>query len=1076
MYFGQIFAVKVPVKALDRKKFGSNLSKATLDVMKYKLLLLMLALPVHLFSQQNEISGDSLYKIGRSYQNVMNADSAIYYFNLSEKAFKKEGKLRELYKSKTSKAWQFYAYGKFDRSIQILDTVISEGEEHITPLDLGIAIRVKADVYTWIGEYEKAANAIELAVEKIGDSEDPQVLRAKVGAIQALGNLRTRQALYSEAVEAYERALVISEKLPRKQNTSYQLYHNIGQNLIRIGKLSKALEYERKAEKSTKELLDEPEFNLVIVYDGIGQIYRQLGRHSQALSYLNRARTIRRANAHQNVDLFATLITLGQTHQDLGEYDLADTYYQEALEIALNSFGYYSLKSGDAHTSLASLAAQKGETESAYNLYKTALNIYAKSGEKESDGQINTLYRLGDFQLSQGNTEGFENLKEAARLSHKFSGGKGSVTSHYYTSLADNYLDYNSMDSAIYYFDLAMTSNSNPGSVMSEDDPDFESNVLHPADYFQALIGKAKALQIKYEESGNFSSLKEAFVNIQKANGLTDAILQSPQNSADRLMHRPLISQAFRQGLTVAYNLFEETNDPNYLIQAFTFGEKNKSNLIRYSLNEREATIKFGVSDSLINLERDLHMGISYYKTEVAKLRLADSPDQKLIDNYNLKIFELNNELEALIDQFESNFSEYYEAKYSDEFISIEEAQRSITDPNDLVIHYSLSNSNLYLFMISESGFKAEKRVLDDSLLTEIRVYIDLLTDPNRSGSDPTELLQGSITLARKLLPDSELLAQYSDLIIIPDGILATLPFETLILEETQESPGFSSLPYLIRTHNVQYANSLTVLSRQQNPSTTSRIGEVLAFAPVFEEDGLKSYRDQDTVRQGLGILAYTTTEVESIEEHFETRVLKGQEATERNFRQLSPDYSIVHIASHGLVDQEDPMYSKLVFSPYGKDSINDGFLNSHEVLNLNIDADMVVLSACNTGSGEIISGEGVLGLASSFFYSGAKSLAMSLWTANDKSTSDIMGTFYENLALKRSKSSALREAKLKYLEESDDIRSHPYYWAHMIVNGNNEPITRPIDYKTYLLITLVLVAALIVVKRRKIVSIRVTN
>ncbi len=134
-------------------------------------------------------------------------------------------------------------------------------------------------------------------------------------------------------------------------------------------------------------------------------------------------------------------------------------------------------------------------------------------------------------------------------------------------------------------------------------------------------------------------------------------------------------------------------------------------------------------------------------------------------------------------------------------------------------------------------------------------------------------------------------------------------------------------------------------------------------------------------------------------------------------------------------------MLSKLIFTQDKRDSINDGFIHTYELFGMNIPNEMAVLSACNTGYGKIIDGEGIISLARGFFYAGSKSVIMSLWSANDKSTTDIMNSFYKYLAEGKQKDEALRFAKLDYLETAGEIKSHPYFWATFIANGNMRPL-----------------------------------
>jgi CHAT domain-containing protein len=186
--------------------------------------------------------------------------------------------------------------------------------------------------------------------------------------------------------------------------------------------------------------------------------------------------------------------------------------------------------------------------------------------------------------------------------------------------------------------------------------------------------------------------------------------------------------------------------------------------------------------------------------------------------------------------------------------------------------------------------------------------------------------------------------------------------------------------------------------------------------------------------------------------------------ATERNFKIKAADYSIIHFAMHTLIDDEDPLKSKMIFT-LNNDSAEDGFLNNYEIYNLNLNADLAVLSACKTGLGKYNRGEGVMSLARGFMYAGVPTIIMTLWEIEDVSSAIIMNYFYKRLKEKVKVSDALRDAKITYLDNSDVVRSHPYFWAAYVQIGDNSPIiTRSTNnYIVYPIVLLFLIIAIIV-------------
>ncbi len=159
--------------------------------------------------------------------------------------------------------------------------------------------------------------------------------------------------------------------------------------------------------------------------------------------------------------------------------------------------------------------------------------------------------------------------------------------------------------------------------------------------------------------------------------------------------------------------------------------------------------------------------------------------------------------------------------------------------------------------------------------------------------------------------------------------------------------------------------------------------------------------------------------------------------ALESDFHREADQYQVLHLATHGLVEDQQPLYSKLVFAPED-DSVYDGFLHAYEIYNMRLPANLVVLSACNTGVGKLEKGEGIMSLSRAFFYAGVKSLLMSLWKVSDESTSELMVSFYEGLKAGEDKDLALQQAKVTYIQNQEiAMKSHPYFWAGFVLKGD---------------------------------------
>lgn len=283
--------------------------------------------------------------------------------------------------------------------------------------------------------------------------------------------------------------------------------------------------------------------------------------------------------------------------------------------------------------------------------------------------------------------------------------------------------------------------------------------------------------------------------------------------------------------------------------------------------------------------------------------------------------------------------------------------------------------------------------------------------------------LDAHLTTARKL-------------VIVPDGVLSYLPFETLVSDTK------AGATYLLERFAISYAPSASALAaiRSNRPGQSGEAKGLIAFGdPVYSKSEATN-ADEIALRSGdLKQLPYTRTEVNEIAALFppaERRVLLGTEAQEQIVK-TAPlhQYRYVHFAAHSHVDEDNPARSGIILTQH-VNSKDDGMLQMSEVMRLKLNADLVTLSACRTGLGKLLNGEGIIGLTRAFLYAGADSVAVSLWSVNDIATASLMKSFYQNLRQGKAKDEALREAKLELLKGPQRAWRHPYYWAAFVLVG----------------------------------------
>ncbi len=375
--------------------------------------------------------------------------------------------------------------------------------------------------------------------------------------------------------------------------------------------------------------------------------------------------------------------------------------------------------------------------------------------------------------------------------------------------------------------------------------------------------------------------------------------------------------------------------------------------------------------------------------------------------------------------------------------VSLKEAQTLCPDKNTLILEYSVGDSSSCLWVITKSDHRMFRLPDSKKLQEQIETIRFGLLDPKQKTSE--FFTQAGYSLYEELIKPAEpYLSKMSRLIIIPDGILNYLPFEVLLTDKkgNVKSASYSGLPFLIKKYPVSYGQSASVLKSllsEKSVDGTEDTGNkrLIAFGdPVYENQNKTSVASGNRFNR----LEYSGEEVKKIASFFNegsSDIYLGNDANEENVKMENRlhNYNYVHFATHGFIDENKPDLSSLVLTR-GETSKEDGFLQATEIFNLNLNADLVVLSACQTGLGKLIRGEGMVGLTRAFMYAGTPSVLVSLWSVSDISTATLMGEFYKNLIKnKLSKTDALRKAQRALM--SDEKFAHPFYWAPFIIIGD---------------------------------------
>lgn len=351
-----------------------------------------------------------------------------------------------------------------------------------------------------------------------------------------------------------------------------------------------------------------------------------------------------------------------------------------------------------------------------------------------------------------------------------------------------------------------------------------------------------------------------------------------------------------------------------------------------------------------------------------------------------------------------------------------------------LVAFYSTEEA-LFLLGLSDKGVVFKKILFGERRLVELveQLRASIHDHPSEANTEDLHVLATiSHGLYQLLLQPIEGIAT-SRLLLLPDGPLSYLPFSLLLQEEAAGDLPLNLWPFAIRSYSFNYRYTLeSYLSEKTSSIATSR-QKILAFAPKFKAGYLRG----DGTRSA-GPLHENAAEVAYLTGKFPCDAFIGDAARLEVFRTLAPDYSILHLATHAVANSTHGDFSFLAFA---ENDTADYQLEVEEIYQLPIAAELVVLSACETGLGEWQAGEGIVGLERAFTAAGAQSMVTTHWKISDRASAQLMQYFYDHLANELPKDQALRQAQLQFMATNESWLSHPFFWAGFVQKGSTEPL-----------------------------------
>jgi CHAT domain-containing protein len=536
-----------------------------------------------------------------------------------------------------------------------------------------------------------------------------------------------------------------------------------------------------------------------------------------------------------------------------------------------------------------------------------------------------------------------------------------------------------------------------------------------------------------------------------------DHLLKADVSSDSREWILDLRLPLFESSVSNLWTLAQDKPEDGYDEDLLRIMEKNKSSLLHIALQQADSRLSDKRSVQLAEQEMKIKRDLRYYERKIFEQN-AIPPSANNREKWYAKKFEAQQQLDSLLVRIQQEDARYYELRYAEKSLQLPEI-KDLLGPNQCLISYFWGDKQLYAARITQADglriYQLEKGTaqLIDSFLQSIWAYpLNQMESGQSEKSYNARYRQLALTCYEKWLLPLDI-SSYPELIIIPDGPLSYLPFEVLLSQSPPEEALYRDYPYLLKSHSIAYAFSINHWLRQQGKSFIGQNG-LLAIAPQFSATPTQANRGEGQLKA----LYFNKEEAQEIADQWDGDVLVDEAASLDNFLKNAPDYPILHLSTHAMLNDRDSRYTYIAFAPQS-DSVADKLFFS-DLLAMQLKAEMVVLSACETAQGSWQHGEGINSLARGFAYAGAKSLVPTLWAVDDQSTAALMTYFYQELKRGKNKAEALQLAKLKILQERD---LPPFYWAAPILIGNTQAITSHAAYKYLIFIGISILLALIV-------------
>ncbi|NOY48746.1 MAG: CHAT domain-containing protein [Chlorobi bacterium] len=561
--------------------------------------------------------------------------------------------------------------------------------------------------------------------------------------------------------------------------------------------------------------------------------------------------------------------------------------------------------------------------------------------------------------------------------------------------------------------------------------PNYNSNALpkkeelYPENTFIDIFDLLAELQPNVEKKLHYYDLS-FYVSVLLTENLT-----SQESKLNNITNNRIRSE---KSIETCFNAFKNTKDSTLIIKAFYYAEKHKSSVLR-DMSLKKLLFEQFPNDSLLQEQKQLLQKQEQITNQLINQQLFNTQNAST----NNELYKSLSTVSIQLKQLKQEIATKYPNALNYDF-TFEALQQKLATDNAVLVEYFYGKHAIYQFLVSNETLSFFKIDLTKENSNNIKTFIHQFDNASVINNNIKNFTQNAFSTFKTL--NFSKTHSYKNILIVPDGLLNFIPFEALLATKTSTT-SYSKMPFVVTKHRIAYNYSVQFYLKQNNPIKGL---SVLGVFPVFENTNQT--------------LTYSINEANAIKKEMNATLLMQDQATKSNFIKNASKFDILHLSTHAT--------SGTLTKP-ARIEFYDSTMYLNELYSLNINNELVVLSACETGVGRLQKGEGALSIARGFQYAGAKRMLFSLWQINDLSTSQIMQLFYKDYSTNNSGVDANHNSKINYLknEAINNIKKSPYYWSAFVYYGDFSSISETpfLDIYTYLFVAIVIIVLLLIYK-----------